>query len=459
MPSESEQERRPRRRQQQLIKSSVYRIIPSTIIFFAVGLLCIIVTPPSLLVQDVTSFVVVVDAWTANNQNQVRLSRCVSNRSSSSLSLSPLSSPLLMATMFPSTSEKKKNFPSSSSDKKNIDETMTMRSNNKSPASVLFTAVVAATFFACSTTVLPAVAAANDNNNNNNAFGIDSPNPITAITRSVSSSSSPSSTTVSSLESLNSNSNSMEQDLIKTLKAPTEDQPQIPFPGTTKREAATSTAATSTTKQKQPKKKIATASENQQFILPAQLSIELSSSSPSPERPYNGADVLVLQVWTDRPSSDLSSSVPSVASADASPKIIGGAQIPIGAIGGSFPVRFSLGPLNSVVGKEEEWKSLSSSNDLWLRASICRDNSDNSETINTSAASSSSLAPCPTSGTIILEGIGFSKWINFNNIQQQQQDGGSSADSSGNDKGGIRAPATVVLTTKATATGAASSTK
>jgi hypothetical protein len=323
-----------------------------------------------------------------------------------------------------------------------------------SPASVLFTAIAAATFFACSATVLPAVAATNDYNND--AFCVDSPNPITAITRSVSSSSS-SSTTVSSLESLtlNSNSNSMEQDLIKTLKAPTEDQPQIPFPGTTTREAATSTAKS--TKQKQPKKKIATASENQQFILPAQISIEKSSSSPpSQERPYNGADVLVLQVWTDRPSSDLS---PSVAS-DTSPKIIGGAQIPIGAIGGNFPVRFSLGPLNSVVGKEEEWKSLSSSKDLWLRASICRDNdiSDYPETINTnSAASSSSLAPCTTSGTPILEGMGFSKWINFNNIQQQQQDGGSNADSSRNDKIGIRAPATVVLTT-ATAT-AASPTK
>ena len=279
--------------------------------------------------------------------------------------------------------------------------------------------------------------------------------------------------TVSSLESLTltSNANTMEQDLIKTLKAPTEDQPQIPFPGTTRAREA----GTSTTQKQQSKKKIAktASSENQQFIVPVQLSIEKSSSVPSQqERPYNGADVLVLQVLTDRPtssSSDVSSSsspiVSVVESSDttpSSPKIIGGAQIPIGAIGGNFPVRFSLGPLNSVVGKEDEWKSLASSKDLWLRASICRD-TDNPETINTNSAtalSSSSLAPCPISKTPILEGIGFSKWINFSNIQQQQQqDGGgsSSADSkSGNDKIGIRAPATVILTTTATATGVSS---
>jgi len=278
----------------------------------------------------------------------------------------------------------------------------------------------------------------------------------------------------------------MEQDLIKTLKAPTEDQPQIPFPGTTASTTTTTTreATSSSSKQKQQmkKKKTAktTASENQQFILPAQLSIELLSPSSSQsqsqlqsqQRPYNGADVLVLQVWTDRPSSsssssDLPSDLSSVSSVSLSqqqqqqqpppppPKIIGGAQIPIGAIGGNFPVRFSLGPLNSVVDGEEEWKSLLSSKDLWLRASICHDidvDNDNN------AASSPSLdiaSSCPTSETSILEGIGFSKWINFNNIQQQQQqqqqqDGGGGGGSS--DKGGIRAPATVVLTATTTTT-------
>jgi hypothetical protein len=278
----------------------------------------------------------------------------------------------------------------------------------------------------------------------------------------------------------------MEQDLIKTLKAPTEDQPQIPFPGTTASTTTTTTTRESTSssskqKQQMKKKKTAktTASENQQFILPAQLSIELLSPSSSQsqsqlqsqQRPYNGADVLVLQVWTDRPSSSSSSDLPSDLSSVSSvslsqqqqqqqppppppPKIIGGAQIPIGAIGGNFPVRFSLGPLNSVVDGEEEWKSLLSSKDLWLRASICHDidvDNDNN------AASSPSLdiaSSCPTSETSILEGIGFSKWINFNNIQQQQQqqqqqDGGGGGSS---DKGGIRAPATVVLTATTTTT-------
>ncbi|OEU06643.1 chitinase-like protein [Fragilariopsis cylindrus CCMP1102] len=477
MSSELTERRRPRRRRRQ--SSSAYRIIPSSmIIFYAIGVLSILVSSPPyyLLVQD--HFVVGVEAWTANSNNQNHDMRFSRRR----FSIRSSSSPLLMATMFPSTAEKKKKkkkniglFPSSSSsEKKNIHETMPMTkrsdNNKKSPASILFTAIVAATFFACSTTVLPAVAtAANDNYNNNN----NNNNAFVTTTRSLSSSSASSMTVSSSLESLttlnsNSYSNTMEQDLVKTLKAPTADQPQIPFPGTTRaREAA---ATTSTTQSK--KKKIAktASSKNQQFIVPVQLSIEKSSSLPSQqERPYNGADVLVLQVLTDRPPlSDVSSSSALVVSESSSlsTKILGGAQIPIGAIGSNFPVRFSLGPLNSVVGQEDEWKAFSSSKDLWLRASICRDtDNDNPETINTNSAatasSSSSLAPCPISKTPILEGIGFSKWINFSNIQQQQQqqqDGGdSSADSkSGNDKIGIRAPATVILTTTVTATGVSS---
>mmetsp|Transcript_22680 Transcript_22680/g.22981 ORF Transcript_22680/g.22981 Transcript_22680/m.22981 type:complete len:158 (-) Transcript_22680:98-571(-) len=147
--------------------------------------------------------------------------------------------------------------------------------------------------------------------------------------------------------------------------------------------------------------------------------------------------------------------------------MIGGAKIPIGAVVGGFPVRFSLGPLNSLLnGGEDQWKTYTSSKDLWLRAAICRpsestSNRDSTTTTTTyaiSTPSSSPLLSCPTpefSNQIapVLEGIGFSKWITFN-TNNSNDEGGVSSNSGITTKGvgGIRAPATVVLSTTTTTT-------
>jgi hypothetical protein len=265
-------------------------------------------------------------------------------------------------------------------------------------------------------------------------------------------------------------------DLMKSLKPATGNRPQIPFPTNEALQraaeaaaaASTSSSSSSSSSSSQTETKGATTnpfSRKQQYpvpqenllrentySLPALISLESASSpktrgSPATDRPYNGADVLVLQVWTGRPPAKAQGSSEVAANTPAPSKPIGGAKIPISAIVGGFPVRVSLGPQNALATATtdegvRDWNDYLSSQSLWVRAAVCKGGGDNtgSETV---YASPQQVSSCPSDyPTPVLEGIGFSKWIDLSSVVSSSA---SAASNAGSDAGGIRAPVSLVL--------------
>jgi len=245
--------------------------------------------------------------------------------------------------------------------------------------------------------------------------------------------------------------------LIKSLQPATSNRPQIPFPTQEALQRAAAEAASSGQSErsiqnplKQPQYPIAQDNllKENSFSLPALISME--SSPRGAPRPYNGADILVLQVWTDKPDSDTSIA-------------LGGAKIPISAVVGGFPVRVSLGPQNALVKTTtirassttaaaaatnddaaiKQWKEYLSSQSLWVRAAICRGDSENS-----SGNTSYSPPICPPDySKPVMDGIGFSKFIDLSSVMANTASESLVQSQPQGANGGLRAPMSLVLTT------------
>uniref|UniRef100_A0A7S4AGH6 Uncharacterized protein n=1 Tax=Pseudo-nitzschia australis TaxID=44445 RepID=A0A7S4AGH6_9STRA len=271
-------------------------------------------------------------------------------------------------------------------------------------------------------------------------------------------------------------------DLKKSLQPATASRPQIPFPSNEAMlEAAEKAAAASSSKPKATtfppspffRKNINNNRGNGERPPSAssdtlQALISLDSSPSGASRPYNGADVLVLQVWSDRPPATTTTTSTTSMSTQPS-KLLGGAKIPIGAVVGGFPVRVALGPQNAIGSSADndntEWKAYLSSQSLWLRASVCRGGSNDAVNDNSGSGSAApGAAACPSEYPVqVLEGSGFSKWIDFSSTENSSSsssaimDGDSKSEISqkgigGYGNGGVRAPASVLLTKTATTT-------
>ena len=261
-------------------------------------------------------------------------------------------------------------------------------------------------------------------------------------------------------------------DLKKSLQPATTSRPQIPFPSneamleaaekaaaSSKPKATTAVTAAAATFPPSPFFRNNNRGNGERSMSASfdtmQALISLDSSSSGASRPYNGADVLILQVWSDRPPTTSATTQPS--------KLLGGAKIPIGAVVGGFPVRVMLGPQNAIGSgadnSENEWKTYLSSQSLWLRASVCRGGDNDNDTVSAAPGT----AACPSKYPVqVLEGNGFSKWIDFASTESSSSSSEAMDDRSKSEisqKGvggfgnrGVRAPASVLLT-KTTTTG------
>eukprot|EP00536_Pseudo-nitzschia_multiseries_P013650 jgi/Psemu1/35880/gm1.35880_g len=223
--------------------------------------------------------------------------------------------------------------------------------------------------------------------------------------------------------------------LRDSLRPATASQPQIPFPTRGNTSTSTSGGSSETTRGR-------SAPDADATVLRALISVEAPSvSSP---RPYNGADVLVLQVWSDLPDPKASATTTTATTqtpAAVPPHLLGGAKIPVGAIVGGFPVSVSLGPQNANANAADggtgpdTWESTLSSRSVWLRASVCRAGPGGS------GAVSPSMTPCPPDvPTPVLEGTGYSKWIELSTPVST-----STSASASPRRDGIRAPTSVRL--------------
>ena len=153
----------------------------------------------------------------------------------------------------------------------------------------------------------------------------------------------------------------------------------------------------------------------------------------SKTRPYNGADALVLKVWANQPGM-------ADASSNQQQPPLGGAKIPIAAVVGGFPVRVSLGPTNASASAgldgTTEWKRSLSSQSLWVTGAVCKEGSSNNN--------ESKNPMCTTDyPTAVLEGVGFSKWIDLSPMMQNE--GGRTTTTNDDGPSGVRAPVSLVL--------------
>jgi hypothetical protein len=281
-------------------------------------------------------------------------------------------------------------------------------------------------------------------------------------------------------------------DLVRSLRPATADRPQIPFPTNevlqrAAEEAASSSASSSPSasasrkqQQQYPVPQENLLRENQ-YSLPALISLEsaatrsrgssLTNPNPLSDRPYNGADVLVLRVWNERPSGGDSLDETDAEATTAEATTIGGAKIPISAVVGGFPVRVSLGPQNAKMASDtaprastisaasqdaraiNEWKEYLSSKSLWVSAAVCRERAQGDTVASPTTPPPSSSRSCPSDyPTPVLEGLGFSKWIDLSGMvkaasPERTTDGTTSNSNNSNEKpgGGLRAPVSLVL--------------
>jgi hypothetical protein len=122
---------------------------------------------------------------------------------------------------------------------------------------------------------------------------------------------------------------SWQSDLQSSLRAPTSDQPQISLPS----------------------------SGTSPLGIPPTWKVQalISLQNPRYERPL-ASDIMVIQVFSKPPSQD-------------GGVLLGGAKIPVARV--RFPTSVSLGLENAK--QQEEWRRLSSEQDLWIQAEICSD--------------------------------------------------------------------------------------
>ncbi|KAL3929275.1 MAG: hypothetical protein SGBAC_012285 [Bacillariaceae sp.] len=91
----------------------------------------------------------------------------------------------------------------------------------------------------------------------------------------------------------------------------------------------------------------------------------VSLLNPRMERPY-ASDFMIVQVLKEPPPKE-----PYAITDDTKKKVLGGAKIQVGKV--RFPSSITLGLENAK--SQEIWKELSSKQDLWLEATICKEDS------------------------------------------------------------------------------------
>ena len=214
--------------------------------------------------------------------------------------------------------------------------------------------------------------------------------------------------------------------LLKSLKQPTDDQPQIPLP---------------TVESIQQQQQSRTTKNSKSMPSNSMVDIFLTLTT-NKKRPY-GTDLLVLKVYRDQSQKES--------------ELIGGAKFPVAVLPSSFPVRVTLGPQNSILGQQQEWiQSTSSSLDLWIDGTICRPTSkyDDDDTVPSTSQTSTSTTsvPCPSNYQPLLQAKGISKYImlpssssasgsNTNDVSTGTAT--TTTTTAGSGGGGIRAPATL----------------
>lgn len=232
-------------------------------------------------------------------------------------------------------------------------------------------------------------------------------------------------------ESSNIDNKSELEQLRSSLQPPTADRPQIQLPSSLDLKSSN---------------EVSSFAYNPQI-----LSALLQLSSPRNVRPY-GTDILVIQVLSTDPTITTTSS-------SKSPLMLGGAKLPVAAIGNGFPFRISLGPQNAQ--NIERWKeyTTTSPQDVWLQATICRpppsssdDNGENTSEKLVAAITTPKATTfvCPSDNTYqpVLQAAGVAKWIVLPSAtSSSSSDINTVVPSTSIDAAaaGIRAPATLVL--------------
>lgn len=145
------------------------------------------------------------------------------------------------------------------------------------------------------------------------------------------------------------------KNIASSLKAPTEDTPQIPLPVLSRPNNGAPVIMGSRL----------SPSSSEALPDPWRIRALVSLENPRIERPFAN-DFMVVQVLKERPPKE-----PYVITAEAKQNVLGGAKIPVGKT--RFPSSISLGPENAKA--QATWKELASKQDLWLEATICKEDS------------------------------------------------------------------------------------
>eukprot|EP00526_Cylindrotheca_closterium_P020741 CAMPEP_0113644526 /NCGR_PEP_ID=MMETSP0017_2-20120614/23437_1 /TAXON_ID=2856 /ORGANISM="Cylindrotheca closterium" /LENGTH=213 /DNA_ID=CAMNT_0000556147 /DNA_START=252 /DNA_END=893 /DNA_ORIENTATION=+ /assembly_acc=CAM_ASM_000147 len=148
--------------------------------------------------------------------------------------------------------------------------------------------------------------------------------------------------------------------VASSLQAPTEDKPRIPLPDLSGASQGTGTTPSF------PSKSEAAASANKQSPpAPWRVQALVSLENSEMERPYAN-DIMIVQVLKEQPPKQ-----PYAVTEETKQNVLGGAKIQVGKV--RFPSSITLGLENAKKGAY--WKEVSSKQDLWLEATICKEDS------------------------------------------------------------------------------------
>jgi len=178
-----------------------------------------------------------------------------------------------------------------------------------------------------------------------------------------------------------------------SLKAPTEERPQIKFSPELLR------------------------GNNGLTIPPSDLIQSLVSLADPQLRP-GPSDTLVLQIWDHNPNTKGA--------------FMGGAKIPVAKL--RFPVLLQVGPENAVLNTMDSWKKKTSEMDIFVRATICPE----------SAVIKDPNVPCGQGVEPLFQGLGASKLL-FELPGIDSEVFAEAMEAKGAANGGIRVPAAVTL--------------
>lgn len=190
------------------------------------------------------------------------------------------------------------------------------------------------------------------------------------------------------------------ESILTRLQPATLDRPQIPLP--------IMSSESLRNKSPSPSRSKYYISMESSIANPQILQALIQLASPSTIRSF-GTDLLVIKVWKGPPSTSTSA---SSSFGPTSSTLLGGAKLPLAAVGGGgFPLRISLGPENAIDKEKWELYTLSEPQDLWLQAAICRPILDATEVGATGGATSNMESNCPSNYRPVVEAMTVSKWI------------------------------------------------